>query len=470
MSSVVDTFFSQVAGTQYGSFFRVVPPYVNKSLPPGHSSIPLPTVFDWLRNALLLKPMWGSPNTVWCIIAVLFYYTFPYDLSPTSAAAQSPLSTAFFLERFPLYLALVFGYDAFWHIALYFFSMAQRPFQANRVYNYTKMLHNLFYSLSGVAIWVVFENVMCFVWATGRMAYLADKDAFSSTSNMLLFFGGLVGVALWRDAHFYCAHRFLHFKPLYNMVHSLHHRNQDIEPFSGLTMHPIEHLYYYACILPSLFIFSSPLHFLWNGVHLLLSPGASHSGWEDHFQSDAYHYMHHKYFECNYAGTGAAFLDNFFGTFKARFTEADKLDKAKKDGAAGDGVTFESAAAPTDPKSNLLNFGPILEEFSPKSKTKFSQLRQFLYMVIAVGCLAVWAHAAIMSNKSSKVASENEKLGYSFLAGYGPVLLSILMHGGIDELNPKSGLNVSPVSFLVHATLGSLMCAVPVMKLAYMAF
>ena len=49
-------------------------------------------------------------------------------------------------------------------------------------------------------------------------------------------------------------------------------------------MHPIEHLYYFACILPSLVFYASPFHFLWNGVHLLLSPGASHSGFDDHFQ------------------------------------------------------------------------------------------------------------------------------------------------------------------------------------------
>lgn len=33
------------------------------------------------------------------------------------------------------------------------------------------------------------------------------------------------------------------------------------------------------------------------GVHLLISPAASHSGWEDHFQSDIFHYLHHRYFE-----------------------------------------------------------------------------------------------------------------------------------------------------------------------------
>ncbi len=62
-------------------------------------------------------------------------------------------------------------------------------------------------------------------------------------------------------------------------------------------MHPVEHLYYFACVFPSLLPGCSPFFFLWNGVHLLLSPGASHSGYEDHMQSDAFHYMHHRYLE-----------------------------------------------------------------------------------------------------------------------------------------------------------------------------
>ena len=34
-------------------------------------------------------------------------------------------------------------------------------------------------------------------------------------------------------------------KAMYKYIHSLHHRNTDIEPFAGLCMHPVEHLYYY---------------------------------------------------------------------------------------------------------------------------------------------------------------------------------------------------------------------------------
>ena len=93
---------------------------------------------------------------------------------------------------------------------------------------------------------------------------------------------------------FIFVYRFIHIKALYKYIHSLHHRNTDIEPFAGLCMHPVEHVYYFSCIGPSLLVFASPFAFMWNAVHLLISPAASHSGWEDHFQSDQYHYLHHR--------------------------------------------------------------------------------------------------------------------------------------------------------------------------------
>ena len=60
-----------------------------------------------------------------------------------------------------------------------------------------------------------------------------------------------------------------------------------------LVVYPVQ-LAVNACVLPSLVFLCSPFAFLWNGVHLLLSPAASHSGWEDHMQSDSFHYMHHR--------------------------------------------------------------------------------------------------------------------------------------------------------------------------------
>jgi hypothetical protein len=122
-------------------------------------------------------------------------------------------------------------------------------------------------------------------------------------------------------------------------VHSLHHRNTDIEPFSGLCMHPIEHLYYYSCVGPSLYFTMSPFHAMWNLIHLLISPAASHSGWEDNMQSDQFHYLHHKKFECNY-GTGGEPLDKLFGTHR---TSLDPGVKTYTGGASESELKAEAA-------------------------------------------------------------------------------------------------------------------------------
>lgn len=131
-------------------------------------------------------------------------------------------------------------------------------------------------------------------------------------------------IPVWRDVHFYIAHRFLHIRSIYTYVHKLHHRNADPEPFSGMTMHPVEHLYYFSnAFTPSLYMSSlSPLIFTWNFIHLTIAPGAGHSGWEDHFQSDQYHYVHHAKFECNYGSPMSGCVDQMLGTFREKLGES----------------------------------------------------------------------------------------------------------------------------------------------------
>jgi hypothetical protein len=68
------------------------------------------------------------------------------------------------------------------------------------------------------------------------------------------------------------------------------------------------------------------------GFHVLHSPAAAHSGYEDHFSASQYHYCHHRYFECNYAGESIMF-DKWFGTFRDKLSDADIVDHPR-DGKA----------------------------------------------------------------------------------------------------------------------------------------
>jgi hypothetical protein len=64
------------------------------------------------------------------------------------------------------------------------------------------------------------------------------------------------------------------------------------------------------------------------GMHTVISPAASHSGYEDHFSADLYHYCHHRYYECNYAG-GIPF-DQWFGTFCDKLKPGDVIPRDAK--------------------------------------------------------------------------------------------------------------------------------------------
>lgn len=420
-------------GLTNGKYFNESPRYVDTTKGPGMTELPKPTLLSWIKKSPTI--LITTPNFVWASISLLLYYFVPYDLSPDSPAAIAPISYTFMAERLPLWTTLTLGYFSFWHISLYGFQLASRPFIANRTYNIAKVIHNIVWTTSGIIIWTLFENILCYLWATQRLAYVPDGESFTSLSGALRFIGVLMGIPLWRSIHFYFAHRFLHYTPLYQQVHSLHHRNTDVEPFSGLCMHPIEHLYYYSCIAPSLIFYCSPFAFVWNGVHLLLSPAASHSGFEDHFQSDIFHYLHHRYFECNYAGSDAAFLDIWFGTFKGSFAD-HPVDKD----------------------------GPVQREDS-KSTLWIRPTNEFLgYLALCSLCIAPWSYIAMRGDSVSEVVAGS----VSSFVGFGPVLLATLMTYGVKRTAFAITTTSDIATTVVHICIGTLFCSVPITYLCWL--
>jgi sterol desaturase/sphingolipid hydroxylase (fatty acid hydroxylase superfamily) len=430
-------------GLRKGRIFGESAHYVDTSKPAGFTALPLPTFTGWLLSAPLL--LVNSPNGIWAVISLLIYAYFPYDLSPGGAAAAAPLSRAFFAERAPTWLAVTFGYAGFWHVALYALQQSKRPFIAARPYNWGKTLHNVFWSLWGVLLWVCYENVFCYLWATGRLAYVPDRESLGgTTSGTLRFCAALLGVPAWRAVHFYFSHRLLHFPALYRFVHSLHHRNTDIEPFAGLAMHPVEHLFYFACVLPSVACLASPFALLWNGAHLLLSPAASHSGWEDHLGGGVWHYAHHRYFDVNFAGADVAFVDALFGSF------APSLAHNKADREAG------RASLRDDAKSTLAG-APALDFC--------------LYLAASAAALGGWARAALALAAGAPPPTPAAAAALAALAGLGPVAaaeLGALLAGGAraGTPTPKSW---GPGTLALHVAAGAACTSLPVAWIAWLA-
>jgi sterol desaturase/sphingolipid hydroxylase (fatty acid hydroxylase superfamily) len=175
---------------------------------------------------------------------------------------------------------------------------------------------NLIWSLgSGVPVWTAYEVVSLWMFANGYIPFVswAEHPVYNALVMLL--------IPLFREVHFYFVHRMIHWPPLYRTVHRLHHTNVNPGPWSGLAMHPVEHLLYFSGVLIHWIVPSHALHLIFHLVHLGLAPAAGHNGFdkvvmgeESAFDTHCYaHYLHHKYFECNYSD-GSLPLDKWFGS------------------------------------------------------------------------------------------------------------------------------------------------------------
>ena len=96
----------------------------------------------------------------------------------------------------------------------------------------------------------------------------------------------------------------------------------------GLSMHPIEHLIYFTSVLIFWVVPSHPIHAMFALQLAALAPAPGHSGFDEMVvkgkatvPGDFLHYLHHRYFECNYASSTVPF-DRMFGTFHDGSAEA----------------------------------------------------------------------------------------------------------------------------------------------------
>ena len=180
---------------------------------------------------------------------------------------------------------------------------------------------NMFWSLcSALPIWTAYECIMLWCYANDYMLF-PIKEWLSNPIYFLFLF---IVVPIIQHIHFYFIHRLIHWKPLYKWVHYLHHKNVIVGPWSGLSMHPVEHLLYISTILVHFFIPSHPIHFIYQGIHTIVGAQKGHSGYERLVvnkktgasipSAGYFHYLHHKYFECNY-GELTSPLDKWFGSF-----------------------------------------------------------------------------------------------------------------------------------------------------------
>ena len=100
---------------------------------------------------------------------------------------------------------------------------------------------NVFWSVvSGVTVCSAYESITFWIYAN-------EYRSIPAIGDHSLYFGfWLLGVFFWGNFHFYMVHRFMHWQPVYKIVHEQHHRNVNTGPWTGIAMHPLEHLIYFS--------------------------------------------------------------------------------------------------------------------------------------------------------------------------------------------------------------------------------
>ncbi len=196
----------------------------------------------------------------------------------------------------------------------------------------SQLWDNVFWTVvSGVTLWTAFQVLVFWAMANGwaPLIYIGD--------NPILFVAWFLLIPMWSSFHFYWVHRLLHWPPLYRLAHSLHHRNVNVGPWSGISMHPVEHLLFYTNFLIHLVIPGNPLHLMFHGYVQSTHPVFSHSGFDKVVLGDTaevragvfFHQLHHRYFECNY-GTVEFPWDRWFGSYHDGTTEATERTRRTK--------------------------------------------------------------------------------------------------------------------------------------------
>ena len=183
---------------------------------------------------------------------------------------------------------------------------------------------------SGLPIWTAYEVMLLWAWANG----FGPWATFGDSMWWLVGFG--LVLPLFHEFHFYSIHRLIHIPALYRRVHSVHHNSVNPSPWSSLSMHPVEHLLYWSGTLVHVLIPSHPLLVLY---HLQISGTGAvighvgfdkiETGKEGAVDTHAFaHYLHHKYFEVNYAD-GMLPIDKWMGTWHDGTVEAQNRMMAR---------------------------------------------------------------------------------------------------------------------------------------------
>ena len=289
--------------------------------------LPLTTnpLWYWPPKPLaILKWYWDSwfPLTMNLVIVALAFASLYYT-APTLAQARTPgLWIGLILARNLLLVTLLAqGLHYIFHARALqgnHHKYDPRPYpRQGRIFTFdSQYVDNVFWSLaSGATIWSAYEALIFWAMANGH------AEVWQWSDGAVWFVAIFFLIPIWESFYFYWMHRLLHTDWLYRF-HALHHRNTDIGPWSGLSMHPVEHVFYFGTALIHFVVPTHPVHLICHLIFFGLYAITTHTGFEGFWSGgrkrlhlgNFHHQLHHRYFEVNY-GTLEVPWDRVFGTF-----------------------------------------------------------------------------------------------------------------------------------------------------------
>lgn len=211
-----------------------------------------------------------------------------------------------------------------------------RPFAtSNRTFTFgSQVRDNMFWTLvSGVTVWTLYEALMLWSLANGYAPELTMPGHWYWLVILILI------IPMWETTHFFLIHRLIHTSRIYQRVHALHHRNTNVGPWSGLSMHPIEHVVYLSTILVHFIVPSSPFLIAFHLMYFTLSAATTHTGYQGIVVKGNlvlplgtfHHQLHHRYFTCNYGGLEMPW-DQWTGSFHDGTAESHQAFLARRKG------------------------------------------------------------------------------------------------------------------------------------------
>jgi len=317
----------------------------------GYAPTELPNVapiYSWPpRPGAVFKYLFGWEGYLfpWQAFYIAFATAIWWFFIPDLAQAKT-LEFGWIAKLFILNLVIIVAWTSLLHVRFY----VRRKQGTTYKYNVrwpkdtstflfgSQLWDNVFWTVaSAVPLWTAYLALMLWAMANGWIPYLDMKEhpIYFGLVMFLLYF--------WQEVHFFVIHRLIHWPPLYRWIHSIHHKNSNPIPWSGLAMHPVEHALYYSSVLIHLVVPANPLILTYHLLALNLGASTDHCGFarvvmkgdEREMEMDLasyVHYLHHRYHEVNYGNQGAVPMDKLFGTWHDGSAEAHArmMDRFRK--------------------------------------------------------------------------------------------------------------------------------------------